>query len=379
MNIARKNRPCPDAPDGSAEHDPPGFAVRLLDWFEPHGRHDLPWQHPRSAYRVWLSEIMLQQTQVQTVIAYFERFTAALPDLPSLAAASHDEVMALWSGLGYYARARNLHATAKLCMERHGGALPADFDALLALPGIGRSTAGAILAQAHGLAFPILDGNVKRVLARWRGIDGWPGASAVERELWQFAESLLPNDRLPDYTQALMDLGATVCTRTRPACPRCPLRQDCVARREGRVEQLPTRKPAKILPRRECVVLLAFDESGRVLLQKRGGPGVWNGLWSLPEAPDAYSLDAFIQRHLCTRGAAHVLPAFEHVFSHYRLTITPHRHSAAQARLRVADNNGPELRWAAPAEWPDIGLPAPVRQLLQSQCAHQSTSSEETP
>ena len=345
------------------------FAPRLLTWFDQHGRHDLPWQHPRSAYRVWLSEIMLQQTQVQSVIPYFQRFIDALPSLPALAAASSDEVMALWSGLGYYARARNLHASAKHCMEHHGGSLPEDFDALMALPGIGRSTAGAILSQACGLPFPILDGNVKRVLTRWHGIAGWPGTPAVERPLWQLAQSLLPQQRLPDYTQALMDLGATVCTRTNPACLLCPINVDCVAQRDKRTAELPTPKPGKAIPRRECAMLMAFDEQGRVLLQKREGRGVWNGLWSLPEAPDADALNIFIQQHLHTSESASVLPSFEHVFSHYRLTIHPHRRDRVRQRPHVADN-GPMLRWAAPDEWPDVGLPAPVRKLLASQRPH---------
>lgn len=342
------------------------FAPRLLAWFDHHGRHDLPWQHPRSAYRVWLSEIMLQQTQVQTVIPYFARFISALPDLPALAHASADEVMALWSGLGYYARARNLHAAAKRCVEHHGGELPTDFDALIALPGIGRSTAGAILSQAHGLPFAILDGNVKRVLTRWRGIEGYPGTSAIERDLWQLAASLLPEKRLPDYTQGLMDLGATVCTRADPACLLCPITDDCIARRDNRTAELPTPKPGKTIPRRECAMLVAFDDENRVLLQKRTGPGVWNGLWSLPEAPDADALETFTQRHLSTQDDAQALPAFEHVFSHYRLSIHPHRHDRVKERPHVADN-APELRWAAPVEWPDIGLPAPVRKLLSSQ------------
>lgn len=345
------------------------FAPRLLAWFDHHGRHDLPWQHPRSAYRVWLSEIMLQQTQVQTVIPYFERFITALPGLPALARASADEVMALWSGLGYYARARNLHAAAKFCVEHHGGDLPTAFDALIALPGIGRSTAGAILSQAHGLPLPILDGNVKRVLTRWRGIEGYPGTSAIERDLWQLAESLLPDARLPDYTQAQMDLGATVCTRADPACLLCPINDDCIARRDNRTAELPTPKPGKTLARRECAMLVAFDGQGRVLLQKRDGPGVWNGLWSLPEASDADALETFTQRHLHTSDDAQALPAFEHVFSHYRLTIHPQRHDCVKERLHVADNV-PELRWAAPDEWPGIGLPAPVRKLLSTQRPH---------
>ena len=208
------------------------FAHTLLAWFDRHGRQDLPWQHPREAYRVWLSEVMLQQTQVATVVPYFQRFVAALPTLPALARAEEDRVLALWSGLGYYRRARFLHRAAQLCVERHGGELPRQFDALAALPGIGRSTAGAILAQAHGLRFAILDGNVKRVLARYHGIHGHPGQSAIERQLWQHAEAHTPDSRLADYTQAIMDLGATVCVRARPLCEACPLAADCVARRD---------------------------------------------------------------------------------------------------------------------------------------------------
>ncbi len=342
-----------------------GFADRLLHWFERHGRHDLPWQHPRSAYRVWLSEIMLQQTQVQTVIPYFERFVAALPDVATLAAAPQDQVMALWSGLGYYARARNLHAAARICVEQHDGELPADIDALIALPGIGRSTAGAILAQAHGLRFAILDGNVKRVLTRWAGIEGWPGRTAVEKQLWTLAENLLPDTRLADYTQAIMDFGATLCTRSEPACAICPLQHDCSARIHGLTSSLPTPKPAKSVPTRECAMLLALDESGCVLLQKRDGPGVWNGLWSLPEAADAAQLQHQTDTWLHAPGPATALPRFEHVFSHYRLGITPWLQRGVNLRPRIADN-GPTLRWAAAAEWPDIGLPAPIRKLLQS-------------
>ena len=342
-----------------------GFAQRLLRWFEQHGRHDLPWQHPRSAYRVWLSEIMLQQTQVQTVIPYFERFVAALPDVAALASAPQDQVMALWSGLGYYARARNLHAAAAICVEQHEGELPADLAALTALPGIGRSTAGAILAQAHGLRFAILDGNVKRVLTRWAGIEGWPGRPAVERQLWALAEDLLPDTRLADYTQAIMDLGATVCTRTRPACAICPLQGDCRARILGLTAHLPTPKPAKSVPTRECAMLLAVDESGRVLLQKRDAPGVWNGLWSLPEAADAAQLQQQTDPWLHASGPATALPRFEHVFSHYRLGITPWLQRGVKPRGRIADN-GPMLRWAETAELPEIGLPAPIRKLLQS-------------
>lgn len=244
----------PHASAKTARED--GFVDRLLHWFDDHGRHDLPWQHPRSPYRVWLSEIMLQQTQVTTVIPYFQRFLQHFPTLSDLAAASNDAVMAQWAGLGYYARARNLHAAAKRCVELHDGDLPRDFDALHALPGIGRSTAGAILSQAWNDPFAILDGNVKRVLSRYHGIDGFPGLPVVEKQLWVIAEAhvaRVPAGRMADYTQAQMDLGATVCSRAKPTCVICPLQDDCVARREGRTAELPTPKPSKTLDRKSVV------------------------------------------------------------------------------------------------------------------------------
>ncbi|MEO9078576.1 MAG: A/G-specific adenine glycosylase, partial [Rhodanobacter sp.] len=245
-----------------------GVATRLLRWFDQHGRKDLPWQYMledghRDAYRVWLSEVMLQQTQVATVRGYFERFVDALPTLRDLAAADEDTVLALWSGLGYYRRARFLHRTAQLCVEQHGGALPRDFAALNALPGIGRSTAGAILAQAHGLPFAILDGNVKRVLTRYHGIHGNPAQAAVEKQLWLHAESHTPSTRVADYTQAIMDLGAIICLRIRPLCELCPLAADCVAHRDDLTAHLPSRKPKKTIPTRSTVMLILRDDQGR--------------------------------------------------------------------------------------------------------------------
>jgi len=343
----------------------PDFAPALLAWFDANGRHDLPWQHPRTPYRVWLAEIMLQQTQVQTVLPYYARFLDALPTLPDLAAASHDQVMALWSGLGYYARARNLHAAAKRCVELHGGDLPTDFEAMAALPGIGRSTAGAILAQAHGQRHAILDGNVKRVLSRYHGVRGWPGTTAVEKQLWSLSESHLPQQRLVDYTQAIMDFGATLCTRADPACVLCPLQDGCVARIEGLVAVLPEAKPGKPLPTRRCVLMVARDAQGRVLLQRRPPTGVWAGLWSLPESPDHEAARAWLQTHLALdydHAEAH--PEFEHVFSHYRLQAEPLLWRGAQPAARIGDN--PDLRWVLRAELPATGLPAPIRRLLDS-------------
>lgn len=339
------------------------FAEELLRWFDHHGRKDLPWQHPRDAYRVWLSEIMLQQTQVVTVIGYFQRFVDRLPTLRALAEADEDTVLALWSGLGYYRRARFLHLAAKRCMAEHGGELPRDLDALMALPGIGRSTAGAILAQAYGLRFPILDGNVKRVLTRYHGISGFPGESAIEKRLWEHANAHTPGDRTADYTQAIMDLGATVCVRSKPACLLCPQAATCVAHREGLTSVLPTAKPGKKIPTRSLAMLLLRDERGRVLLERRGPAGVWSGLWSLPEAPDASSApDAAAA--LALIGPFDALPAFTHVFSHYRLDVSPILFDHAAPLARVSDSA--DRRWCAPADLASLGLPAPVRTLLDN-------------
>lgn len=363
---ARAKQAAPRAPGDSDECIDADIAQRLLTWFDRHGRHDLPWQHPRTPYRVWLSEIMLQQTQVSVVIGYFDRFIQALPDLPALARAPQDTVLALWSGLGYYARARNLHAAAKQCVEHHGGDLPRDLDALIALPGIGRSTAGAILSQAWNDRAPILDGNVKRVLCRVFGIDGWPGLPAVEKRLWSIAERLLPQTRLADWTQAQMDFGATLCTRANPACAICPLQDLCVARREGRIAELPTPKPGKALPQREAQMLILENADGRVLLLRCPPTGVWASLWSLPQHEDLEASRLWFEHHLDGDFAsAHVLPALEHGFSHYRLRIHPRL--VAVNGLRAAAGDNADLRWANRAELNAIGLPAPVRKLLQEE------------
>lgn len=359
------------------------FAKHLLDWWDMHGRHDLPWKSggpfPRDPWRVWVSEIMLQQTQVATVIPYFGRFMARFPDIPAFAEAHGDEVLAHWAGLGYYRRARFLHAGARQVAERHGGAFPREFEAVAALPGLGRSTAGAILAQAFDLPHAILDGNVKRVLARFHGIEGWPGESAVERALWRHAEAHTPHERAADYTQAIMDLGATLCTSRNPACARCPQAADCVALREGRTAELPTPRPRKTLPVRQTIMWLVEGEAG-LLLERRPPVGIWPGLHSLPESsPDA---DAPVHLEPGER-----LPELRHTFSHYHLDIQPRRARLKDPALCVMDDDpdspganrgsssgepeggrpgmgGNRLLWYNPRQ-PLPGVPAPVRRLIE--------------
>ncbi len=335
------------------------FSERLLGWWEVHGRHDLPWQHPRTPYRVWISEVMLQQTQVATVIPYFKRWIARLPDLPALATADPDTVLAHWSGLGYYARARNLHKAALVCMETHGGALPDSPQDLASLPGIGASTANAIASQAHDRPLAILDGNAKRVLARHAAIEGWPGKSAVLQTLWQEAEARLPADRGADYTQAIMDLGATLCTRTMPACDSCPVRGDCLARVRDAVTDYPGRKPRKAIPEHALHWLLWQRGDGAVLLERRPDSGIWGGLWCLPEAdtPEALHHRFELDSELVT---AH--PAFEHRLTHRRFTINTWRPRAPEN----APNGGLDrnVQWFAPETWQDLGLPRPATKTL---------------
>ena len=338
------------------------FAANLLDWYDRHGRKDLPWQLERTPYRVWVSEIMLQQTQVRTVIGYFERFVAALPTLAELAAASEDRVLALWSGLGYYSRARNLLRAARLCVAQHAGDLPRDIVELSALPGIGRSTAAAILAQAHGDRHAILDGNVRRVLARWHGVRGWPGGHAAQRTLWSHAQTHTPHARVADYTQAIMDLGATLCTRSRPRCPDCPVSWGCIALRQGLTSALPESKPRRAIPTRATVMLIARNREGHVLLERRPPTGVWARLWSLPEADHIDAAHAqLLQCHDVRASAARPLEGFIHTFSHYHLRITPLLLASAQD-AKVADRI--DSGWFAFDELDSLGLPAPVRKLL---------------
>ncbi|MDA0977532.1 MAG: A/G-specific adenine glycosylase, partial [Proteobacteria bacterium] len=291
------------------------FADRLLDWFDSHGRKDLPWQLEISAYRVWVSEIMLQQTQVATVIPYFERFLARFPTVDRLAAANQDEVLHLWTGLGYYARARNLHKAAQQVMTDYNGEFPQTLEELTALPGIGRSTAGAILSICFGVRAPILDGNVKRVLTRVFAIEGWPGQAAVQKQLWAKADELTPSTRVADYTQAIMDLGALICRRSSPDCGACPFESDCLARQEDRIKAFPGSKPRKALPVRSTCMMVIQGKDG-VLLEKRPPTGIWGGLWSLPESDEP---EAFLEQHGLQATEIASLAPFRHSFTHYHL------------------------------------------------------------
>lgn len=337
------------------------FAQRLIDWQRRHGRHDLPWQRSRDPYRVWIAEIMLQQTQVAAVIPYYTRFLTRFPTLADLAAAPLEEVMPLWSGLGYYARARNLHRCARRLAADHGGEFPRDPARIAALPGIGRSTANAIAAFCFGARVPILDGNVRRLLCRFLGIAGYPGDTAVERRLWQEAAALLPPREVATYLQAQMDMGATVCTRARPRCDACPVAGQCVARRDDRVAELPAPRPRKALPERE-VTLLVLHAAGRVLLERRPPVGIWGGLLSLPELPADAEPVAYCEQRLGLRiGAAAPAPSFTHGFTHFRLRIRP-LVCAVDAAGQAAE---PGLAWLAGTELAQAALPAPIRGLLE--------------
>lgn len=296
------------------------FADKVLKWFDHSGRTHLPWQQNPTPYRVWISEIMLQQTQVTTVIPYYQRFMQSFPDIQSLADASSDAVLKHWEGLGYYTRARNLHKAAQLIREQQAGEFPTTLAAVEALPGIGRSTAGAILSLACNQTHPILDGNVKRVLARYHAVEGYPGQTAVQKQLWAYAELHVPKERNAAYTQAMMDLGATLCTRSKPSCLLCPIQSDCQAFKQGNPEAYPTPRPAKELPEKQAVALLLRNGKGEVALEKRPTTGIWGGLWSFPEYPDQSSALASVTAEPV---AIATLPLLTHSFSHFTLHLTP--------------------------------------------------------
>ncbi len=341
------------------------FSDAVLKWFDQHGRKNLPWQQNISPYRVWLSEVMLQQTQVATVIPYFQNFINRFPVVEDLAAAPEDEVLQLWSGLGYYARARNLHKCAKVVVDKYQGEFPASVDELADLPGIGRSTAGAIAAISMNIHAAILDGNVKRVLARFHAINGWPGQASVQKELWRLAEFYTPAERVADYTQAMMDLGAMVCVRSRPLCDLCPVVEGCVARKNNEQALYPQPKPKKELPVRSVRMLLVVNEQGEVLLRKRPPQGIWGGLWSLPETniDEALQLQAEQETGMTLADFEEWQPV-RHTFSHFHLDIQP-------VKAFVAESGYPQLLESEQALWynldqpPALGLAAPVSRLLK--------------
>jgi A/G-specific adenine glycosylase len=339
------------------------FASRIITWQLAHGRHDLPWQRTRDPYRIWVSEVMLQQTQVATVRAYYARFMDAFPDVRTLAAASEDAVLAQWSGLGYYRRARHMHAAACEVVASHGGEFPRDAATLATLPGIGRSTAAAIAAFASGERGAILDGNVKRVLARHRGIGGDPSSPAVEKSLWDAAMRLLPRADIEAYTQGMMDVGATICTRANPRCDACPVAADCVARLEGRIAELPGKRARRELPRRAVQVLLV-ERAGEVLLERRPSTGVWGRLWSLPEIPlGGDPVAAMRERYGVRAKVVETLAPVEHAFTHYALTMHPSRLTA-----REPDGGMPaECVWLSRADLAGAALPSPIRKLLSAE------------
>ncbi len=337
------------------------FAEAVLDWYDLHGRKDLPWQQDMSPYRVWVSEIMLQQTQVATVIPYYERFMRAMPDVQALAAAPADEVLHLWTGLGYYSRARNLHKAAKRVVDEYAGEFPRDLPGLIDLPGIGPSTAGAIASLSMGLRAPILDGNVKRVLARFHAVQGWPGEKAVHDRLWAIAESHTPHSRVNHYTQAMMDLGATLCTRSKPSCLLCPLQAGCQARMLGTPTAYPHSRPRKAIPVRQCLMPLVVNPQGDIWLQRRPDSGLWGGLWCPPQMDNLAQLEALIAREGWRAAEPELLEPLRHTFSHFHLDIQP-------LLLRVEQGHGVAESgqvWYNLRQPSRLGLAAPVKKLLQ--------------
>jgi A/G-specific adenine glycosylase len=341
------------------------IATPLLQWFDQHGRHDLPWQKNINAYRVWVSEIMLQQTQVATVIPFYERFMAELPTIQALAAAPQDQVFHLWTGLGYYSRARNLHKTAQIICKDFGGEFPKTVEELSTLPGIGRSTAGAIASIAYQQHAAILDGNVKRVLARIHAIEGYPGESIVAKKLWDYAETHTPEKRVADYTQAIMDLGASLCSRSKPACGICPLTDECLGRKQGDPTIYPGKKPKKTIPVKEAQWLIIENPAGDILLQQRPASGLWGGLWVFPELLNEQTTEQFCTQQFGQKPITiETLSGFRHTFSHFHLDISPIR-----VKLKKSDNRlleSQQALWYKLDQPAAIGLAAPVQQLLNT-------------
>lgn len=339
----------------------PSFSERLLAWYDRAGRKDLPWQLDKTPYRTWVSEVMLQQTQAQTVIPYFKCFIKEFPSPRKLAAAPLGEVLKHWAGLGYYARARNLHLAAHRICERFGGEVPQQYEDLISLPGVGRSTAGAILALCFDQPLPILDGNVKRVLTRHQDVAGWPGEAAVSRRLWALSEALLPNKRTSDYTQAIMDLGAVVCTRTRPQCTACPVSQDCKARIRGRVAERPARRPRRPKPTRSTVMLIV-THGDQVLLKRRPAAGVWGGLLCLPEVERLSDVAPWCRRRLGFEEKTIRWDGFTHEFTHFRLNVKPVAVHCRRQPSKISERD--EAFWYRICDAQSAGVPSPVRKLL---------------
>lgn len=339
------------------------FSHKLLNWFEKYGRKDLPWQHDKTAYRVWVSEIMLQQTQVKTVIPFYQRFMQRFPNIIELANAPIDDVLHLWTGLGYYARARNLHKAAQQVCDLYQGVFPQTLEQMIALPGIGRSTAGAILSIACGQSISILDGNVKRVLTRYLAIDGWPGSKSVEQSLWQFADEFTPQKNTDLYTQAIMDLGATLCTRSKPKCDQCPVQPTCLAFAQGAQAEFPNKKPKKAIPTKSTLMLLPMWQD-QVLVYKRPPSGIWGGLYGFFEVSDLAELPEMIVKLQLGQPQIEQLDEFRHTFSHFHLNIQPvllHLNSPPQLSVQEFD-----LLWYDLKSPANVGLAAPTKKLFST-------------
>jgi len=352
-----------------------GFARKVLNWFDRHGRKDLPWQQSRDAYRVWLSEIMLQQTQVATVIPYYERFLRVFPDLKGLAEAPLDEVLHLWSGLGYYARARNLHRCAIAVQQDFAGLFPDEQSQLESLPGIGRSTAGAIRSFAFGQHAALLDGNVKRVLTRCFAVEGWPGSTPVLNRLWSLSEGLTPPRRTAAYNQAMMDLGSLVCTRSRPVCSQCPLEKQCRAAAQGNPQAYPQPKPKRVMPVRATRMVILRDGGGNVLLEQRPPSGIWGSLWSLPECPESEELSVWCLQHLGVKViGTQTLPARRHSFTHFHLDITPVQLRVKYPNQRLMDAGG--RVWYNLSSPENMGLPTPIARILRELAINNESNRE---
>lgn len=340
------------------------FATRIITWQKVHGRHNLPWQNTHDPYAIWVSEIMLQQTQVAAVIGYYAKFMARFASIAALADATQDEVLQYWSGLGYYSRARNLHNAAQIIVDEHAGQFPQAFDAILALPGIGRSTAAAISSFAFGQAEPIMDGNVKRVFARYFLVEGWPSLPKIEKQLWALADGLMPQTDMIAYTQGLMDLGATLCTRSKPKCMLCPLVATCGAYATNRVKELPTSKPRKTIPEKHTTMLI-LRRGNEVMLERRPPTGIWGGLWSLPEASDDEDFIQLCQQRFGAEATQiEALKKLSHVFTHFKLHINPQPMQVVSFKHLANEAN--RTIWLDIDDAIAAAIPTPIRKILLS-------------